>query len=184
MNSFAISIGELLHRPRPFGVEFGPNFGTLTSIAGCVPGDLRVMMDCVRTAGSRRFSACRFCRNLRKGSGLPIDEAVLDELVEAAASNDVVALGRLLGPRDVKTVVLTCLPEAMVRRPKSCMLLDVSVDAGAVEVSKCLFEFHGARPTRETLKMAISSGTLDLIRLLWSRLPGEQHSRGDLLEVA
>jgi hypothetical protein len=64
------------------------------------------------------------------------------------------------------------------------MLLAFAVGASAGEVSKCLPEFHGAKPTRDALKMAISSGSFDLIRLLWTRLPDEQHSRGDLLAVA
>jgi hypothetical protein len=72
------------------------------------------------------------------------------------------------------------LPEAVVRRPKSCVLLDFATG----EVSKCLLEFHKAKPTRNTLKLAIASGNIELIRLIWTRLPDEQHSRGDLLEIA
>jgi hypothetical protein len=64
-----------------------------------------------------------------------------------------------------------------------CTLLDIAVGCGAVEVAKCLLEFHEATPTRETLKMALSSGNLVLIRLLWERLPAEQERRLDLLEV-
>jgi hypothetical protein len=125
-----------------------------------------------------------FRRPWLDGRGLPVDEPGRDELSEAAASNDLVVIGQLLGPRDVNGILCTTLGESVVRRPESCVLLDVSVGAGAVEVSKCLLEFHGARPTRETLKMAISSGNLELIRMIWARLPGEQRSRGDLLEVA
>jgi hypothetical protein len=124
-----------------------------------------------------------FRRAWRNGLGLPVDEAERDELAEAAASNDVVAVGRLLGPRDVNKVVCRDLPGAVVRRPKSCVLLDVAVGAGAVEVSKCLLEFHKASPTRETLKMAISSGSNELIRLTTARMRDEQHSRWDLLEA-
>jgi hypothetical protein len=78
------------------------------------------------------------------------------------------------------------LPEAIVRRPNSFALLDVAVAvaAEAIDVSKYLLEFLAAKPTRETLKMAISIDSLELIRLIWARLPGEQHWRHDLLEVA
>jgi hypothetical protein len=64
------------------------------------------------------------------------------------------------------------------------VLLDIAVGAGAVDLTKCLLELHEAKPTRETLKMAMSSGNVDLIRQIWARLPGEQHSRSDLLEGA
>jgi hypothetical protein len=57
--------------------------------------------------------------------------------------------------------------------------------SGAVDVAKCLLEFHEARPTRETLKMALSSGNFELVRICWERLPDEQEMvRLDLLEVA
>jgi hypothetical protein len=63
--------------------------------------------------------------------------------------------------------------------------LDVAVGSGAVEMTKYLLEFHGARPTRETLKQAISTGNLELIKLMRERLPeGELRYRVDLLEVA
>jgi hypothetical protein len=64
------------------------------------------------------------------------------------------------------------------------VLLDVAVGAGAVEVCKYLLEFHETKPTRETLKMAVASDSLELLRLIWARVPSEQHVRGDLLEVA
>jgi hypothetical protein len=63
--------------------------------------------------------------------------------------------------------------------------LDVAVGSGSVEMTKYLLEFHGARPTRETLKQSISTGNLDLIKLMRERLPeGELRDRVDLLEVA
>jgi hypothetical protein len=135
-------------------------------------------------AVSPAYALASFRRAWQRGRGLPVAEADRDELAEAAASNNVVAVGRLLGPRKVNMVSIASLPEAVVRRPMPCMMLDVAVGAGAVEVSKCLLEFHGAKPTRETLKMAISIGNNELVRMIWARLPSEQHSRGDLLEVA
>jgi hypothetical protein len=50
--------------------------------------------------------------------GHPVDEA-LDDLVVAAASNDIAAVGRLLGPRDVNAVCFNEkeLPESLVRHP-------------------------------------------------------------------
>jgi hypothetical protein len=54
-----------------------------------------------------------------------------------------------------------------------------------MEVTKNLLEFHRAKPTRETLKMALSMGDVALIRLIWERLPPSgDEGRLDLLEVA
>jgi hypothetical protein len=126
----------------------------------------------------------------RAARGFPA-EAVVDEgealLARAAASNDVSEVGRLLGPRDANKVALAGrnLPESVVRRPGSCRLLEVSVGAAALDVTKYLLEFHSATPSRETLKQALSAGNLELIRLIEKRLPeAELERRGDLLEVA
>jgi hypothetical protein len=48
--------------------------------------------------------------------------------------------------------------------------LDLSVGSGSVEMTKCLLEFHGAKPTRETLLMAISTGNFELIKMIRERL--------------
>jgi hypothetical protein len=174
----------------------------IPSIAGSRSGQTGILADCIATAvepndGLESLTASidaaveaasppsavgRFRSAWRGGCGLPVDGSERDELAEAAVSNSVVLMGRLLGSRDVNKIVCTNLPEAVVRRPNSCVLLDVAVGAGAAEVSKCLLEFYGAKPTRETLMMAISSGNVEMIRLIWARLPEEQQSRGDLLE--
>jgi hypothetical protein len=112
----------------------------------------------------------------------------VSELASAAARNDVAGVGlQLLGTGEVKGVKFGPeeLPESVVRRPPRCSLLDVSVGAGSLEVSKYLLEFHEAPPTRETLKQALSFGNLELIRLIEKRLPeAELERRADLLEVA
>jgi hypothetical protein len=120
-----------------------------------------------------------------KARGLPADEAP-DDLAVAAAWNDIASVGLRLGPRDVNTICFNEreLPESLVRRPLDCSLLDVAVGAGSVEMTKYLLEFHTTRPTRETLKQAISTGNLELIKLMRERLPeGELRDRIDLLEV-
>jgi hypothetical protein len=43
-------------------------------------------------------------------------------------------------------------------------------------LTKCLPEFHGVEPTRETLLMAIANGDFELIRLIWERLL-QEHDR-------
>jgi hypothetical protein len=132
------------------------------------------------------ISSRSFGRVLRRAVGYPVVEA-LDDLAVAAASNDIAAVGRLLGPRDVTTVWFTEkeLPESLVRHPLECSLLDVAVGSGSVELTKCLLEFHRVRLTRETLKQSISTGNLELIKLMRERLPeGELRDRVDLLEVA
>jgi hypothetical protein len=111
----------------------------------------------------------------------------LNDLAVAAASSDIAMVGRLLGPRDVNTVCFSQgeLPESLVRRPLGCSLLDVAVGSGSVEMAKYLFEFHGAKATRETLKQSISAGNLELFRMVRERLPeGELRDRVDLMEVA
>jgi hypothetical protein len=101
---------------------------------------------------------------MRKVCGLPVSEG--DGLAVAAASNDVAAVGRLLGPRDVNTVCFggETLPLSLVRRPSECWLVDVAVGSGSVEMTKYLLEFHRAKPTRETLKQSISIGSFELIK--------------------
>jgi hypothetical protein len=122
----------------------------------------------------------------RDASGLRA-EGTLSELAAAAASYDIAMVGRLLGPRDVNAVHFNEkeLPGSLVRRPLECSLLEVAVGSGAVEMTKYLLEFHHARPTRETLKQSISTGNLELIKLMRERLAdGELRGRVDLLQVA
>jgi hypothetical protein len=104
------------------------------------------------------------------------------------ASNDVAETGRLLIAKDVNKTRIRArnLPAMLLRKPEfGCLVLDVAVGSGAVDVAKSLLEFHEAKPTGETLKMALSSGDFELVRICWERLPGEQEKeRRDLLEVA
>jgi hypothetical protein len=52
-------------------------------------------------------------------------------------------------------------------------------------MTKYLLEFHGARATRETLKQSISTGNLELFKLVRERLPeAVLRIRLDLMEVA
>jgi hypothetical protein len=116
---------------------------------------------------------------LKKARGLPVGDEP-DELAVAGASNDIAAVGRLLGPRGVNAICFNekSLPEAPVRRPLECSLLDVAVGSGSVEMTKCLCEFHRAKPTRETLKMAISTGNLEMIKLVRSGCPRQRFAIG------
>jgi hypothetical protein len=108
-----------------------------------------------------------------------------DPLVEATARNDLVTVGRLIGARDVNTILFESPVSSVPRWRELCSLLDIAFGAGAVEVTMYLLEFHNATVTRETLMMAISSGNVRLIRLAWHRFPeGRNQGRGDLLEVA
>jgi hypothetical protein len=51
-------------------------------------------------------------------------------------------------------------------------------------MTKYLFEFHGAKATRETLKQSISTGNLGVFRMVRERLPeGELGDRVALMEV-
>jgi hypothetical protein len=52
-------------------------------------------------------------------------------------------------------------------------------------MTKYLFEFHGAKATRETLKQSISTGSLGMFRMVRERLAeGDLGDRVDLMEVA
>jgi hypothetical protein len=52
-------------------------------------------------------------------------------------------------------------------------------------MTEYMLEFHGARPTRDTLKQSISIGNLELFKLMRERLPeAEFRLRDDLMEVA
>jgi hypothetical protein len=52
-------------------------------------------------------------------------------------------------------------------------------------MAKSLLEFHKATPAHETLRMAISTGNREMIRLIHGRLPGAERRNGsDLLDVA
>jgi hypothetical protein len=115
-----------------------------------------------------------------------VDEAP-DDLAGAAGSNDIAIVGRRLGPRDVNAVSFSKkeLPGLLLRRPFECSLLDVAVGSGSVEMTKYLLEFRRARPGRETLRQSISTGNLELNKLLRERLPErELRDRVDLMEVA
>jgi hypothetical protein len=124
----------------------------------------------------------------RRVRGLTVEEeGSLDELAVAAASNDIATVGCLLGPRDVNAIRFNgkSLPESLVFRPLKCSLLESAVGSGSVEMTKYLLEFHSAKPTRGTLKMAISTGSAELIKLMRERLAeAELGARLDLLEVA
>jgi hypothetical protein len=106
----------------------------------------------------------------------------------AIASHDVAETSRSLMSNDVKKMRIHArnMPATLVRRPEfDCLALDIAVGSGAVEPAKFLLEFGEAKPTRETLKMALSSGNFELVRICWERLPEiEQAERVDLLEVA
>jgi hypothetical protein len=124
----------------------------------------------------------------RRVRGLAVEEdGGLEELAVAAASNDIARVGCLLGPRDVNAISFNekSLPESLVGRPLKCSLLEIAVGSGSVEMTKYLLEFHNARPTRGTLKMAISTGSAELIKLMRERLAEtELGARLELLEVA
>jgi TPR repeat protein len=119
--------------------------------------------------------------------GPTADDTSEAALSEAIVSNDVAETGRLLLSRDVNKTWIRSnhLPSRLLRRPVvGCPVLDVAVGSSAVEVAKCLLEFHEATPTRETLKMALSCDSFELVRICWERLPGvEEKERLDLLEV-
>jgi hypothetical protein len=123
-----------------------------------------------------------------KNVGVVVVDEREQKLSRAIASDDIAGTGRLLGSSDVNELRIKSsnFPVELLRKTEVCTVLDIAVGSGAVKMSRCLVEFHGAKPTRETLKMALSSGKIELIELILERLPkGElERSRLDLLEVA
>jgi hypothetical protein len=96
----------------------------------------------------------------------------------------VAAAGRLLMGRDASSE-LEHMPESVLRKPERCSLVDLAVGAASVQVTKYLLEFHELKPSFETLKMAISGGNVELIRVVLGRLPeAALETRAELLEVA
>jgi hypothetical protein len=148
--------------------------------------DLIVVLDAAIKSGSTASALSGIRVGLRKACAISV-VGTAEGLATAAASNDVATVGLLLGPRDVNTVCFNEreLPESLVRHTFNCSLLDVAVGSGSVEMTKYLLEFHRATPTRETLKQSLSTGNLELIKLMRERLPeGELRYRVDLLEAA
>jgi hypothetical protein len=145
---------------------------TVDTYKGRNVNDLMAGVSCVigSTSVASALSDFRFAWGTP--GGLPVRYG-LDDLAAATASGDLATVGRLLGPRDVNTVCFNEkeLPKSLVRRPLKCSLLDVAVGSGSMEMTKCLLEFHRARPTRETLKQSISTGSPELVKLMRERLP-------------
>jgi hypothetical protein len=122
-----------------------------------------------------------------KKVGVVVDERE-QKLAGAIASDDIAGTGRFWGSSDVNELRIKSsnFPVELLRKTEVCTVLDIAVGSGAISVSRCLVGFHGAKPTRETLKMALSSGKIELIEFVLERVPkGElERSRLDLLEVA
>jgi hypothetical protein len=99
------------------------------------------------------------------------------------ASNDFATVEGLLGPRDVNGVCFGRIPAFVV--PWNAHCWEIVVGLCSTEMTKYLLEFHGARPTRETLKMAIAAGSSELINMMRERLPeAELRDRFSLIGVA
>ena len=157
---------------------------TLTAhIVGAWTSSLPARREAAGEAAATGSALGGLSRAWRAARGLVLEQPHRNLLAEASVRDGISELGRLVGPRDVNQIVVQNPPEVVLRRTKECLLLDAAVGAGALQVTKCLLEFHNAKPTRETLKMAISSGSLELIRLMRERLPIKPESRLDLLEV-
>jgi hypothetical protein len=148
--------------------------------------ELIISVDTALEAAPAASAVSGFRAAFGQAGGLSVEGAP-DDLAVVAASSDIAAVGRRVGPVDVNTLRFSekKLPESLVRRPSKCSLLDVAVGSGSVEMTKYLLEFHGAKPTRETLKQSLSTGCFELIKLIRERLPGaEFQDRVELLELA
>ena len=75
--------------------------------------------------------------------------------------NDVAQVGFPLQADDVN--MLKDQPMLLMQKVSKCSLLDIAESSGAV--AKYLLE---PKPTGETLKMTLSSGNLEVIRLVWA----------------
>jgi hypothetical protein len=134
------------------------------------------------TAGSALFGFRSTWHSARETSDVKSER---DDLLESICANDLSTFGRLLGARDPRHIVVKAnFPQSMTRLTSECSLLDIAVSAGALDITKSLLEFHNVTPSRETLKMAIATGSLELIRMILVRLPDAESHRADLMEVA
>jgi hypothetical protein len=162
--------------------------GMVTAVSGgrMLWSDLVVAIDSEIGGTSDSSALSSFTAALRSAGGFLVEETVR-EMAAVVASNDIGTVGRLLGVQDVNAIIFgeNELPGSVVRRPLKCSLLDVAVGSVSVEMTKYLLEFHGARPTRETLKQSISNGNLELFKMMRERLPeAEFRLKDDLMEVA
>jgi hypothetical protein len=109
------------------------------------------------------------------------------DLAMAAASDDVAAVIRLVGRKDVNTIEVPLMnqPVSMARWSSTCTLLDVAVSAGAVNVAKHLMTCCKAKPDHRTMMMAIASRSRELCTLISRALPsGRQTGRLEFMKVA
>jgi hypothetical protein len=165
--------------------ERGGGMVAVVVVGRMLLSDFLVAIDSEMGRTSDPSALSGFIASLRSAGGVPVEETVA-EMATGAASNDIGTVGRLLGLRDVNAITFNEneLPGSVVR-PLKCSLFGVAVGSGSVEITKYLLEFHGARPTRETLKQSISSRSLELFKMMRERLPeAEFRLRDGLMEVA
>jgi hypothetical protein len=181
------------------GSRVGNSEALASCIAGVAPPEMMKQIRAGADAAEPASALWGFCIVLRDATRDRHDEeedeneptptdAFEVKLAKSIVSDDVAETGRLLIAMDVNKTRISArnLPAKLLRKPEfGCPVLDVAVGSGAVEVTKFLLEFLRAKPTRETLKMALSSGNLELIRICWEVLPDEhEKERLDLLDVA
>jgi hypothetical protein len=74
---------------------------------------------------------------------------------------------------------------AFLHRDAAFSLLDVAAGSGSVDVFKFLVSFHNAKPGRDTFCAAVSSGNVEIIRIVWDSLSGRDRVvTSQFLEVA
>jgi hypothetical protein len=169
--------------------NFGPLVETIASVANSA---MMAQISAGVEAAEPGSALWGFAAEWRSATSDRHESAAVDAseaaLANAIASNDLAETGRLLMgiAADKKRIKARNLPAKLLRKPAAgCPVLDVAVGCAALDVAKCLLEFHETKPTRETLKMALSLGNIELVRICWGRLPDlEQRKRLDLLEVA
>jgi hypothetical protein len=189
--------------------RFDQGVEAILSVVGSRVGNSEQLANCITNLGNSKLNA-QISAGIKKappasalsgfgevwmsvtGEDTKKVRGVVDEpeqnLARAIASDDIAGTGRLLGSSDVNMLRIKSsnFPAELLRKTEVSRLLDVAVGSGAVSVSRCLVEFHGAKPTRDTLKMALSSGKIELIELILERVPKSEldESRLDLLEAA
>jgi hypothetical protein len=124
------------------------------SIASSRPGIARLLIEFVALEVNRFPSLDAVVSTLSVWDGLHKERAAPESsweklIAEAAAADDVSAIGRMLLGRNANVdITERDFPDALARQPEHCLLLDIAVGCGSVSVTKCLLEFHRASHPR------------------------------------
>jgi hypothetical protein len=108
-------------------------------------------------------------------------------IVSSIVTGNISELGRLIGGRPVDAIRIDgkFLSQAnLALRPARCSLLSVAAGADSLESVRFLLGLCEATVTCDTVRMAVATGDVELIKMVWVRLSAQEEARLTLLETA